>query len=413
MISNGPRLTVAYNGDPELIPRLARLGTVESVYGKMTRDLVGGGRAAYLLADFTEQRLKESVELTHKHGMRFIYLLNAPSMANRELTRGFNRELDTFIGELVATGVDGVVIAHPYLLQMIKARFPSLKVSVSTFAHVNSIPKARFWEDLGADRIVLVQEINRSFALLGKIRAAVSCELELFANAVCLHQCPLPPFHSVAKGFASSSKDENGGFFIDYCALHCARRRLRNPVEFVRSSFIRPEDLGPYEELGIDVFKLSDRYKGTAWLSRAAGAYSARRFNGNLAELIAYPFHQSAGEKLLSKPEKLLARPDHVQTRALRLLRKLGEGADLVHIDNRALDGFIDFFRHHDCTLLDCDIDCRHCADFAEKAVRVDAEAAAAKLELMEELLGILADGKGFEANSFIETAAVRFAGRV
>jgi collagenase-like PrtC family protease len=403
-------MTVAFNGDLELLPRLAATGAVESIYGKMTRDLVGGGRAAYLLADFAAAQLKEAIVEAHRHGLKFIYLLNAPSMANRELTREFNRELETFIGGLVELGVDGTVVAHPYLLQMIKARFPSLKVSVSTFAHVNSIRKARFWEDLGADRIVLVQEINRAFELLAKIRKAVSCELELFANAVCLHQCPLPQFHSTAKGFASSSRDENGGFFIDYCALHCARRRLEQPVEFVRSSFIRPEDVGLYEELGFDAFKLSDRYKSTSWLIRATEAYAARRHDGNLADLIAYPFHQSAGEKLLSNPAKWLARPEHVRSKALRLLRELGQGTDVVQIENRALDGFIEFFRRHDCTLLDCDVDCGHCAAYAKQAVRVNKQAAAEKLQLLEELLKLLTEGEGFERDSLLETVGVKIA---
>lgn len=411
MNNSKPRLTVAYNGDLELIPRLAQLGNVESIFGKMTRDIVGGGRAAYLLSDLEAGGLKESIELAHRHGIRFIYLLNAPSMANKELTRDFNNELHAFFGELVGMGVDGVVIAHPYLLEMIKARFPELKVSVSTFAHVNSIRKARFWADLGADRIVLVQEINRAMDVLRGIRKAVSCELEVFANAVCLHECPLPQFHSTSKGFASSNRDENGGFFIDYCALHCARRRLTNPVEFVRSSFVRPEDVETYEKLGMDVFKLSDRYKGTEWLVRAAGAYKARRYDGNLADLIAYPYHQSAGEKLLSRPEKWLARPDQINTRVLELLRELGKGEDLVHIENRALDGFLDFFDHHDCNLMDCDVDCRHCAKYAERAVRINEPAAVKKCRMIEELLGLLAGGQGFESNTLADTMATNLIG--
>ena len=51
------RLTVGFNGDIELIPRLAEYD-VESVFAKMTRDLTGGGRASFMLANMDFDHLK-------------------------------------------------------------------------------------------------------------------------------------------------------------------------------------------------------------------------------------------------------------------------------------------------------------------------------------------------------------------
>jgi hypothetical protein len=57
-------------------------------------------------------------------------------------------------------------------------------------------------------------------------------------------------------------------------------------MEFLRSPFIRPEDVGAYRDLGIDIIKLSDRTEATEFLLKTAQAYAAERFDGNLFSLI-------------------------------------------------------------------------------------------------------------------------------
>jgi collagenase-like PrtC family protease len=400
MKSNEARFTVAFNGDDELLPQLAKLSGVESVFGRMSRDAVGGGRPAFSVGDIGFDQLRGSIEAAHRHGLKFIYLLNAPCMGNQELTRSVNRQVAELVDRVVEAGIDGVVVTMPYLLDFIKRRYPRLRVSISTFAYINTAKKARMWEERGADRLILSQDINRNFTALEKIRQAVKCELEIFANSMCLFQCPFPVMHSCTNGHSSNSGDSLKGFAIDYHSCQCATRRLSDPSEFVRGRFVRPEDIQEYMDLGIDVFKLSDRMKLTPWLVRAARAYTSRRYDGNLADLINYPYLQAKGEHLISNPVRLVARTEHVSLELLKLMMEFQEGMDIVHVDNRKLDGFLAHYRRHDCENSICGTDCNHCGSLAAKAVAVNRENLALQKGRLEKLSTMLADGGAFRRDN-------------
>jgi collagenase-like PrtC family protease len=137
------------------------------------------------------------------------------------------------------------------LLDLVKRHAPRLKVSISTFAVINSPQKARVWEGRGADRLILYADLNRNFKALEKVRRAVKCELELFANVMCLYQCPFPPLHAPCKAHASSTASKTKGFTLDYYAYTCAHSRMKDPVEFVRGRFVRPEDVAFYRDLAL------------------------------------------------------------------------------------------------------------------------------------------------------------------
>ncbi len=411
MASNGIRLTVAHNGDPLLIPQLAAAKSVQSVFGKMSMDLVGGGRSAFALAQVKEDDIGRLVAQAHAQGLKYIYLLNAPCLANAETTRAFNDRLFSHIGKLVDLGVDGFVVSLPYLLDLIKHNFPKVTVSVSTFALVNSVTKARIWEDKGADRIILVPEVNRDFRLLKKIRGAVSCELELFANCQCLHQCPFLPFHAAFSGHSSATMDRQGGFGLDYCGYSCSRRRLEDPTEFVRGRFIRPEDLHLYEDVGIDVFKVADRIKPTHWLLRAAKAYDERHFDGNLADIINFTHLRGDQDAALADASTWFLRLEHVSLGVLKEMAEVGQAKTIVRIDNKKLDGFCEHFTRHDCRLAVCGEDCTHCEQYAKRAITVDVVAAEERLRHTRRILEMLADRSAFTPEPLAKRAVVKMYG--
>ena len=404
MASRKNRLTVAFNGDIELIPKLARYPEVESVFGKLPKDLVGGGRETFGMADVGLDHLKECIREAHHHGLKFVYLYNASCLSNQEFTRKFNKQLFALTEEIVDAGADSFVVATPYLLDFLKRNFPTVSVSISTFAIIDSPQKAKRWEDRGADRLILSPDLTRNFRALRRIRRAVQCELEIFANCMCMYQCPFPCLHASCKAHASSSTCKTKGFYLDYYSFQCAQARLNNPVEFVRGIFVRPEDAQYYYDLGIDVLKLSDRFKSTDWIHRAAEAYAGQRYDGNLADIIAYPYMQGKDERLVSNPVRQLLRPEHVNLKTLELLKRLGAAEDLVYIDNRKLDGFLDFFKKNSCEDYMCDEDCHHCEVFAKKAVNVKREKVDQRVRDFQAMFDMLGDGTAFDENSLIET---------
>lgn len=64
----------------------------------------------------------------------------------------------------------------------------------------------------------------------------------------------------------------------------------------------------------------------------------------------------------------------------------LHEGRPPVYIDNRKLDGFLDFLMQSGCRGDNCGA-CRYCHEVAEATVEVDAQAQKERLELYERVL--------------------------
>jgi collagenase-like PrtC family protease len=361
---------------------------------------VGGGRPTALLANIGRKDLVRSVRLAHEHGLKFYYLLNSSCMANEELTRTTNRQIHALLDAIAELGVDGVVVALPYMLSLVKRRFPKLRVSVSTFAGICNAQRARQWQDRGADRLILPPDVNRDRPMLEKIRRSVTCELELFANVMCCYQCPSDFAHASANGHASRSTDALGGFGIDYHSYQCTERRLRSPGEFIRGRFIRPEDMDTYRDIGIDVLKLSERLRSTPWLIRVASAYSSRRYDGNLADLIAYPVFHEKDAATLTDTTRFYARGRHVNAALLRVIQEVKDCETPVYIDNRKLDGFLDHYFRRNCEGAVCGVDCRYCDSVAARAVSMDGEKQARCLAHVQQISRMLESRDGFTADN-------------
>ncbi len=250
------KLSLAANFDP-LLPGRLRAYPVREIYGRFPGDRAGGGRAAYMLPAVSHHRFEDYVAAVHRAGIAFDYLINAACLGNREVTRAGQRDLTRLLNWLSELQVETITVSLPFLLEMIKTRYPHFRVKVGVYARVITPQQASHWEALGADGIMLEAPfINRDFARLRAIRAAVKCDLTLLANSNCLLYCPFTAAHSVGLSHASQP---GGNLFIDYCLLRCSMLRMAEPMNYLRSEWIRPEDLRHYEALGFHDFKLAER----------------------------------------------------------------------------------------------------------------------------------------------------------
>ncbi|MBI2878394.1 MAG: U32 family peptidase [Candidatus Rokubacteria bacterium] len=401
------RLSVATNFEPDLIEALQGYPVYE-LFGKLPADPLGGGRASYMLSPLPRRALAAHIRDAHRHGIRFNYLLNAACLDNREWTQRGQREIRRLLDWLAEIGVDAVTVSLPYLLELIKRCYPQFQVTVGVFAGVDHVQKAKMWEGLGADCITLESlSVNRRFSLLASLREHVGCDLMLLVNTNCLQSCPFSQAHMVALSHASQAGHPSRGFLLDYCFLWCTRMKLADPVNYIRSDWIRPEDLGHYEALGYDRFKLAERNAPTEVMARRVRAYSQRRYDGNLLDLV-----QGWGFRGGQEPSRYFGRglfwrlatflkPWQVNPLRLLAIRRLAEAQGMlsplrreppVVIDNRALDGFLEFFFHVDCHERDCET-CRYCHPWAERAVRIDPEFRQEVLRQYDEILEDLRSG--------------------
>ena len=81
---------------------------------------------------------------------------------------------------------DGLIIADPGVFQFVKTHAPELPLHISTQSNVSSWLSVKFWQDLGAELVVMAREV--SFAELTEIRKECpDIKLEAFVHgAMCM-----------------------------------------------------------------------------------------------------------------------------------------------------------------------------------------------------------------------------------
>lgn len=370
------RFSVAANYDPELVHALSAY-PVSEVYGKFPSDGISGGRPEYMSTPVSKRELRNYVKLLDSHGMVFNYLLNGSCFGNSEWTRPWQKNATSLLAQLLDLGIRHVTVSTPFLLELIKRRFPEFHVKVGIYAQVDTARRARFWEDLGADAITLESfSINRDLTRLSGIRKAVKCELQLIANHVCLPNCPMQVYHQ--NGCAHAS-DGSGKLFIDYCILRCSQKRIQDPSLFIKAGWIRPEDLGVYEALGYRTFKLLERGIPSSELLRRVKAYSERHYEGNLAGLfLSYGFKEPVKKgkfwtlRHFWKPRQ--ANPVKLK-KLFDLARRQGmlfeqEECPVIIDSKKIPSDFLKSFADRDCSSLSCE-ECGYCSRIAGQAVTV------------------------------------------
>jgi len=358
-------LIVGTNWDNKLLDKLENY-PVHSVYAKLGSDIFGGGRPSYLLPKITKQEAENHIRIAQSKGIQFNYLLNSSCLGNIEFTKKFNKEIMEHLEWLCEIGTSYVTVAIPYFIELIKKKFPQLKVNVSSLAHVNSVQRAKYFQDLGADMITLLDAFNRDFEFLKGLKENINCEIHLIANLTCLYGCPYQLYHGVISSHASQSEDKLKGYCIDYCLLSCINQKFSNPEEIIKSCWIRPEDIKVYQEIGIDHFKLVERFDTTETITNAVQAYSNESYSGNLLDILSA---KTTPKKQLDADVEPIIRPDLVDVKQLKDFDNVIFSND-QYINNKDLDGFLEFFKRKDCRTSSCD-ECGYCKRIAEKHFRI------------------------------------------
>lgn len=391
------KLSIGYGFQKGLIESLSKYPAVKEIYGKMHKDVFGGGRWSCTLQHAGSSALKAAVKKAHEYNISFNYLLNGADLNGLEQTIHGQKTIRHFLDFLSDLKIDSVTVTSPYLLRLIKKQYPELKIRISAFAMISSANEAVQWEQLGADILVISAiACNRNFGVLSAIRESVNCELELIANAACLQNCIFEKDHMNLLSRGSRSTDPLKGFQIDYCFLHCSYKRLRDPVNFIKACWIRPEDIALYEKLGYTNFKIVERSSPAEMILKRVSAYSQGHFDGNLYELIA-PVAQISKQHGASNEMKLrllttMFRPDKIKLSSLSSIFKysqliLNSGYPSkeppVHIDNSRLDGFLSHIKEK-CNGF-CK-SCTYCENIAKNVIRINDNYKKTCLTLAEKL---------------------------
>lgn len=379
------KLSVACNFDPKLPSELSRYPEVQEIYGKLDKDIIGGGRSSYTLPNVSKASLRAMVEESHRCGIKFNYLLNAASLGGVEQTRKGMKELRKLLDNLSRIGVDNLTVASPFLLKLIKKSYPEFSVRIGVFAGIDSAHKARQWQEMGAD-VLCVSAIacNRDFERLTRIREATSVDLQLIVNASCLPDCAYEPTHMNLLSDSSRKGSRNNEYCLDYCFLHCSAERLADPSNLLRAVWIRPEDLHHYEALGYDYFKIVERSCPTDLLLKRVDAYAHRRFDGNLLEIVGpvakIKKELGAGRKEQFRMVKAFLQPGKVKISTVLAMKRYAEmvvqhefeeSRAPVYVANEDLQGFLRGMPQQNCERGRC-TECGYCTRWAAEAITID-----------------------------------------
>jgi len=386
------KLRVGANWDVSFLDAV-RGTSVDALFGKLPFDVVGGARPGFVLPQVNRNDVKQYIQACHERGLEFSYLLNAPCLGNLQYSkRGYGQLVD-LLEWIDESGADSVTLGIPYLVDLVRKRFPRLKIKISTTARVNTVRKALQYEAMGAEEIIIDEHINREFKNLEAIRKAVKCNLELIVNNICLWQCPYNYEHVNHDGHASR-EGEDEYCYLQYPGYLCLYIKLTEPVELLKSPWIRPEDIPHYEDMGYDHFKITERFKRTPLLLEHVRAYERRRHDGNVLDLFTLP------RKGAFTPVHLeyFIKPEHVNIMKVSELRKVFdlEVRELIYLDNSKLNGFIEHFKTHDCNQTPCS-DCGYCETVFERAAVVKDEELMRAAQRVRDFSEKLTSGEIFE----------------
>jgi putative protease len=199
-------------------------------------------------------------------------------------------EVGTFLDRVAAfaaMGAGGVMICDPGLIPLVSRQFPELDVHVSVTAGVFNIEDVRFYDELGADYVVLPYRWGVEEA--AQIRAASPMKLEafLFQNPhrgrICPGRCYSSSYFHVKHVRVEQDRDvflgsaARGGSCYRICRgqwaltaggqLHAEAPRLKSSPELVLWEV--PE----YVAMGVERFKIPGRERSTAVVADIVGFY--------------------------------------------------------------------------------------------------------------------------------------------
>ncbi len=275
--------------------KIALLYGADAVY-LGTPDMSLRTKSAFSLAEIVE-----GIQYAHTLNKRVYLTLNIFSH-NKDIAK-----LSGFLDTIKQVEPDGLIISDPGILQYVKENIPSIPIHISTQANVCSWLSVKFWQQQGAELIVLAREV--SFEELSEIRQKCpDIKLETFIHgAMCMTysgRCLLSNYMSergANQGNCANScrwnyklkirlkdgtlqdleiDDNNRDMFDFLLEEGCRPGELMPIIEDNRGTYIlNSKDLclmpilSDYLKLGIDSLKVEGRNKSAYYVAVVARAY--------------------------------------------------------------------------------------------------------------------------------------------
>lgn len=254
-----------------------------------------------IILEPTDTRDKTIAGLRRLPSVKKYALLNSRFYTPEMLTDGHAlrpliRSLERF---LQAGVINGIVYCDHYLLQAIADASPTIANQLEAVPSINTMladfraieSRIMFIEEAGfkpPGKLILDRALNRNLDALADLCLKLHCQhpglhIEVLANEGCLANCPFKLSHDAYIALANIEGRDRSRELNS--TLGCMRYLDAHPHRLLQSPFIRPEDIDLYL-YHVDTIKLCGRTLGPEFLINAINAYRARRYDGNLLDLL-------------------------------------------------------------------------------------------------------------------------------
>ena len=207
-------------------------------------------------------------EYAHKFGVRIFPTLNT-ILYDSEIP-----EARRILEEAAEAGVDAVIAQDLAVFEILRSAQNDMEAHASTQCAIRTPEQARFYESLGASRIVLERQL--SLDQIRAIREAVSCEIEFFVHgALCVcysGQCYMSE--------AVAGRSANRGACVQACrSLYdlqdsSGKILVKDKALLSLKDFNLIERLSDLAEAGVCSFKIEGRLKNISYVRNTVRAYS-------------------------------------------------------------------------------------------------------------------------------------------
>lgn len=227
-----------------------------------------GGRlfnARAFAANFDNEELKEVCDFCHLYDAK-VYVTVNTLYKNEEFP-----ELISFIDELYAMGVDGLIMQDIGAIALVRKYWPDLPVHVSTQLTSNSLEDIKWYEREGVRTAVLSREL--SLEEIRNIKANTSMRIETFIHgALCVSysgQCLMSSVLGARSG--------NRGKCAQNCRMNYAL--VNNGREVAQGHLLSTKDICTLDvlpdilEAGVDSLKIEGRMKSPEYVAGVTAIY--------------------------------------------------------------------------------------------------------------------------------------------
>lgn len=250
--------------------------------------------------NFTNNEIKEGIEFAHKYGKK-VYLTANIIPHNCDID-----EFEAYTEEIKEFDFDGILVADPGMLEVVREKIPDIPIHISTQANNTNYRSACFWHKQGAKRVVLAREMSLKEIKQIRERIPYDMEIEAFVHgAMCISysgRCLLSNY--------MTGRDSNMGACAHPCRWKYSLVEETRPGEYMdvvendRGTFIfNSKDLCMIEhipeliESGITSFKIEGRVKTSFYVATVVGAYR-REIDRYFEDPINYTFNPEEFEEL-------------------------------------------------------------------------------------------------------------------